>query len=255
MEKKRNLALLISIMIILLFAVVACSGGDDSPPAADPAQSEAPAQIDESTTDTSDTETETETADTTTDTATAETDETATEEVEAEPETAESEEMTEADETATEETAEEPSESEEESEEESADTAQEADPAEEETAAEEDADDTTEATTTTVNAGDGVYIVRAGDTLLSIGATLGVNWNDIAQLNDLEFPYTIYVGDELTLPETAADDTTLYTVEAGDTVYELSQEFGVSWSDVANINGLRWPYWIYVGQELIIPSQ
>lgn len=49
-----------------------------------------------------------------------------------------------------------------------------------------------------------VYIVEKGDCLYSIGRELAVDWKDIAELNGLHAPYTIYVGQELKLPETAA---------------------------------------------------
>ena len=41
------------------------------------------------------------------------------------------------------------------------------------------------------------YTVKKGDTLSKIGAKLGVKWQDIAKLNNIKAPYTIYVGQKL----------------------------------------------------------
>ncbi len=41
------------------------------------------------------------------------------------------------------------------------------------------------------------YTVKKGDTLSKIGAKLGINWQNIAKLNNIKAPYTIYVGQKL----------------------------------------------------------
>nr|WP_162990921.1 LysM peptidoglycan-binding domain-containing protein [Maliibacterium massiliense] len=44
------------------------------------------------------------------------------------------------------------------------------------------------------------YCVRCGDTLRTIGARLDVVWRDIAALNHIAPPYTLYVGQQLRIP-------------------------------------------------------
>ncbi len=46
------------------------------------------------------------------------------------------------------------------------------------------------------------YTVQAGDTLSELGAAWGVEWQDIADLNDLDDPDLILVGQELEVPGT-----------------------------------------------------
>ena len=41
------------------------------------------------------------------------------------------------------------------------------------------------------------YTVKKGDTLSKIGAKLGIKWQDIAALNNIKAPYTIYVNQKL----------------------------------------------------------
>ena len=51
---------------------------------------------------------------------------------------------------------------------------------------------------------DGTVIVRSGDTLLGVAREHGVDAVDLAELNTLEAPYSLRVGDELVLPGSQA---------------------------------------------------
>ena len=44
------------------------------------------------------------------------------------------------------------------------------------------------------------HVVRAGDTLIRIAQQYGVPWGDIAVANGLSYPFTIYIGQVLTIP-------------------------------------------------------
>jgi hypothetical protein len=46
----------------------------------------------------------------------------------------------------------------------------------------------------------------------------------------------------------------IYTVRAGDTLYNIARRYGLRWTDLAAINGLSAPYTIYIGQQLYIPE-
>jgi LysM repeat protein len=51
-----------------------------------------------------------------------------------------------------------------------------------------------------------------------------------------------------------AEATGTYTVRRGDTLSRIAARHGVSVSQLARANGLRWNSWVYVGQTLIIPA-
>lgn len=51
-----------------------------------------------------------------------------------------------------------------------------------------------------VQSGADTYIVQPNDTLYGIGLTLDKDWGAIAQLNDIEPPYSLSVGQVLKLP-------------------------------------------------------
>lgn len=102
----------------------------------------------------------------------------------------------------------------------------------------------------------GSYRVVSGDTLSGIGAKTGTRWQDIAQINGIGSPYTIYPGQVLKLPGGASAATSApatYTVVSGDYLIRIAEKTGKSWQDIANVNGLKAPYTIYPGQVLRLP--
>ncbi len=56
-------------------------------------------------------------------------------------------------------------------------------------------------TTATAPAGGQNYTVQSGDTLFEIGQKFGVDWKKIAEINNLEAPYSLTVGKTLLIPE------------------------------------------------------
>ena len=95
------------------------------------------------------------------------------------------------------------------------------------------------------------YTVKPGDTLSEIGQSLGVDWKEIASLNGIGAPYTIYAGQTLKVPSSGATSSKrTYTVKSGDTLSGIGQKLGVNWKDIANKNGISSPYTIYPGQVL-----
>ncbi|MDI9498646.1 MAG: LysM peptidoglycan-binding domain-containing protein [Bacillota bacterium] len=126
----------------------------------------------------------------------------------------------------------------------------------------------------------GTYTVRAGDTLWMVGQKYGVSYLEIARENGIAAPYWLRVGQVLRIPGTPAptptpapvspDPTpspaptpaptpptpsgTSYVVRSGDTLWKVGQQFGISYLAIAQANGISSPYWLYVGQVLIIPG-
>lgn len=97
------------------------------------------------------------------------------------------------------------------------------------------------------------YTVVSGDTLSGIGSKLGVKWQDIASLNGIGSPYTIYPGQVLKVPSgsSSTSSTRTYTVVSGDTLSGIGAKLGVNWKDIASKNGISSPYTIYPGQKLV----
>lgn len=55
-------------------------------------------------------------------------------------------------------------------------------------------------------------------------------------------------------PTSQAGQETTYIVQAGDSVYSLARAYSVSPDDIIARNNLQYPYYLDVGQELIIPA-
>lgn len=99
------------------------------------------------------------------------------------------------------------------------------------------------------------YTVVPNDTLSGIGAKTGHNWQDIAKLNGIGSPYTIYPNQVLKLPggAVATPQESTYTVVSGDYLVKIGQKTGKDWQAIARLNGIGAPYTIYPNQVLRLP--
>ncbi len=116
-------------------------------------------------------------------------------------------------------------------------------------------------------------VVARGDTLGKIANRAGTTVQILKSLNGLTSD-TIYVGQKLTLPESATVPATVptsstpqptrtpavtagagtYTVQSGDTPSGIAKKFGVTTSALMSVNGISDPRKMRVGQVLQIPS-
>jgi LysM repeat protein len=106
------------------------------------------------------------------------------------------------------------------------------------------------------------YIVQQGDTLYSLSRRCGVPWQTLMKYNNMYDPASLYAGQRLKIPGGGAarapvewDGVTTYRVQHGDILYDIGLLFGMSWRDIAELNGLTDPNEIFVGQVLKIPSK
>jgi LysM repeat protein len=116
---------------------------------------------------------------------------------------------------------------------------------------------------TAAQAGQGtVYVVQAGDTLFSIAVRFGVNIDELRAVNGL-VDDNIVPGQELIIPGVTGPGPTtgvvplpaggVHIVQPGDTVYKISRMYGTTVEAIASANGIN-PWFIFVGQRLIIPG-
>jgi len=121
----------------------------------------------------------------------------------------------------------------------------------------------------------GTYKVQSGDTLMGISRKLFNGdpqyWDEIAELNGIKVPYTIYPGQELKLPkkgeetaqaaaqsQAASTTSTTYTVQSGDCLMGIARKlFGDPhrWREIADLNDIGPPYTIYPGKQLKVPEK
>lgn len=94
------------------------------------------------------------------------------------------------------------------------------------------------------------YTVRLGDSLFNIANRWNISLISLINANNLKAPYTIYVGDQLSMPP----GVTTYVVKPGDSIFLISQRYRISINLIAEANGIDSPYILMPGQVLIIPQ-
>jgi LysM repeat protein len=95
----------------------------------------------------------------------------------------------------------------------------------------------------------GSYRVTGGDTLSRIGSRLGYAWRDIAKVNRIVDPYTIYPGQVLLMPDFP------HTVVSGDTLTNIASKYGsnLTATRLAEYNGLSLGSTLQIGQVIKVP--
>lgn len=92
-------------------------------------------------------------------------------------------------------------------------------------------------------------IVQKGDTLYSLSRKYEVPLRGIVEENNLKYPYTLNVGQNLLLPTHKK-----HVVEKGDTLYSISKKYNIDMTSLSRLNKLEKPYALNVGQVLSLPS-
>lgn len=104
-----------------------------------------------------------------------------------------------------------------------------------------------------------IYVVQSGDYLYGIANQFGISVQDIIDWNDLE-TNSLFVGQELIVidadngseePDPGDPEDIIYVVEAGDYLYRIAAECGVTVQDIIDWNKLESDA-LQVGDELII---
>lgn len=100
-------------------------------------------------------------------------------------------------------------------------------------------------------AGETVYIVEAGDSLYSIAKKLGITVAELKAYNNLT-SNTLQIGQILLVP-TKQEETNIYTVQSGDSLWSIAKKFNIGVDELKNENNLT-NNLINVGQKLRIPA-
>lgn len=106
--------------------------------------------------------------------------------------------------------------------------------------------------TSAENFGYTLYTVRRGDTLWGISMKFGTSINSIVALNGIKNLNLIYAGEVFKIPSARSEQTVIYTVKRGDTLWGISMKFGTTVENLVKLNSVKNPNLIYVGEKLII---
>ena len=100
------------------------------------------------------------------------------------------------------------------------------------------------------------YKIKRGDTLWKIAKNYGVTIQDIVKWNNIKNQNLIYAGNTLVIYKNGVGGSinpgSTYTVIRGDTLSQIALRFGTTVNRLVQVNGIRNPNLIYVGQVLVI---
>ena len=102
-----------------------------------------------------------------------------------------------------------------------------------------------------------VYVVQRGDSLYSIASRFGVTVNELKSANNLT-SNLLSIGQSLIIPRTTPEvtppgDYIVYTVQSGDTLYKIANQYGVSVNDIIEFNQLPTTV-LSINQQILIPT-
>ena len=101
-----------------------------------------------------------------------------------------------------------------------------------------------------------IYIVQKGDSLWSIAEKFNTTVAELRRLNNLKSDI-LTIGQQLIIKESNTlppQDTTIYIVQKGDTLYSIANKFNLTVDKLKELNNLN-SNTLTVGQELIIMEQ
>lgn len=116
------------------------------------------------------------------------------------------------------------------------------------------------------------YTVQMGDTLSGISQFYGISVDAVVEANGIGDPDLIVTGQSLSIPGASPNSgpepewepepvspavgggQPSYTIQSGDNLGAIAELFGVSVSDLAELNGISNPNVIVTGQTLAVPG-
>ncbi|HLT55232.1 MAG TPA: LysM domain-containing protein [Bacillota bacterium] len=97
------------------------------------------------------------------------------------------------------------------------------------------------------------YTIKPGDTLNYIAFRLETSVSRIIAANPGIDPYNLQVGQIICIPACPPNHLPII-IQPGDTLYQLSQKYGVTIESILEANPSVDPNYLRVGQRICIPS-
>lgn len=94
------------------------------------------------------------------------------------------------------------------------------------------------------------YIVQKGDSLYQIALKYNITTSELKKINNLS-TNLLSIGQKLKVPK-LKESYTLYTVQKGDSLYQIAKKYNTTVNDIKNLNNLTTNL-LNIGQELKIP--
>lgn len=98
------------------------------------------------------------------------------------------------------------------------------------------------------------YKIHNGENLDMIAKNFKTSVDYLKDINNIVYEDMLRAGMEIVVPKEQEQYFNIYTVEAGDNLYEISRRYNINPSLLASMNGLDLDDYIYKNQELLIPK-
>ena len=98
------------------------------------------------------------------------------------------------------------------------------------------------------------YLIKEGETLEDIASRFNTSVDMILNINDIYSREYVRAGEEIIVPKNQESYFTYYTVNQGDSLYQIARKYNINPSLLALLNGLNMEDYIYPNQRLIIPK-
>jgi peptidoglycan endopeptidase LytF len=102
------------------------------------------------------------------------------------------------------------------------------------------------------------YVIQAGDTLFQLSQLFNVPLDEILAANPGIDPQSLQIGQVICIPTEEIESECpgfIYTVQAGDTLFSLAQQFGVTVAAIEEVNPGIDPRNLAIGQKICIPKR
>ena len=98
------------------------------------------------------------------------------------------------------------------------------------------------------------YLIKEGETLEDIASRFNTSVDMILNINDMYSREYLRAGEEIIVPKNQESYFTYYTVNQGDSLYQIARKYNINPSLLALLNGLNMEDYIYPNQRLVIPK-
>ncbi len=114
--------------------------------------------------------------------------------------------------------------------------------------------------TVIIPSGSNTYTAQKGDTYWLIAQKYGVSLSDLLEANNKTESSVLNIGDTVIIPSGSSSESTeayisytTYTVQSGDTLWNIAIEYGIPFDELLSVNGLTENSTVNVGRVLTIP--